>query len=603
MPISKLTVRLLAVVGFVCLSISALVWSETPLKPYTIDSDTVGLWHFDEGAGDLARAEGSSHLDGKVIGATYTEGIMGNCLRFDGISNAVEVPDHPSLNFGAKDSFTVEAWVRTKKGKESLIVDKRPGAAFYIFRIGGFHYLAGKYGTVDFIINDGTNEVIITGNTNVADGKWHHLAGVRDKSSNTLRLYVDGKEDASPVPDPTGKIANQGSLKIGCHYYYTVPKNGVKGLIDEVRISRKARSPSELQQGAVIFLPATEPKKEIAFPLVEKKEREELKVFGFAYGEIQPLSLEPGGLVPLTTRDEGSMVVTAPKATVPEKGFRFVVLADTHIGELADWYPRKELSTKLLPKVVEEIKGLKPRPDFLVHLGDMTMNGLAYMPVGNVEELEEFKEIIEKTGLPVYPVIGNHDSRAAFRTVFLGEHPPNNAEIYYSFTFGGWHLIFLDSGDENLGCSENQRIWLRGELEKNKDKPVMLFLHHPMILIGGKIHLTYAKQHLNPDHATMLKLVSEYPNVRWIFNGHTHHNELWKYHGINFVSNPPVTTYSVFEERIGYRIVDVKGDKVRTILRHKTHLGEIDIKEMKSFKFEEIEDPAPEDFPIYIPYD
>ena len=79
----------------------------TPLS----ETDLVACWHFDENTGTTVYDSSSNNNDGTIYGATWTTGISGSALSFDGTDDYVEVTDDPSLN--PVNMITIEAWVKT----------------------------------------------------------------------------------------------------------------------------------------------------------------------------------------------------------------------------------------------------------------------------------------------------------------------------------------------------------------------------------------------------------------------------------------------------------------------------------------------------------
>ena len=73
----------------------AATMSFAAIDPSTI----VGLWHFDEGDGNIvADSSGNGH-DGEIDGAIWSGGKLGDGLEFDG-DDSVIVPDAPDLRIG-----------------------------------------------------------------------------------------------------------------------------------------------------------------------------------------------------------------------------------------------------------------------------------------------------------------------------------------------------------------------------------------------------------------------------------------------------------------------------------------------------------------------
>jgi len=101
-----------------------------------------------------------------------------------------------------------------------------------------------------------------TGTTKLNDGRWHHLAGVR--SGTKALIYVDGKLE-NPINNDFPAVANEygGLVNVGCNYarigaiHSTTGFCGSKfasserrflGLIDEVRVFKRALSLAEIEQ-------------------------------------------------------------------------------------------------------------------------------------------------------------------------------------------------------------------------------------------------------------------------------------------------------------------------------------------------------------------
>ena len=49
-------------------------------------------------------------------------------------------------------------------------------------------------GYLHLTTGDGGNQAISTANGSVTTGEWHHVAGVIDRTSGVMKIYLDGKE-------------------------------------------------------------------------------------------------------------------------------------------------------------------------------------------------------------------------------------------------------------------------------------------------------------------------------------------------------------------------------------------------------------------------
>src|SRR5215469_16670375 len=70
----------------------------------------LAVYHFDEGSGDHVSDATNNHNDGLVIGgATWTEGIHGGALLFNGL-NRVQITSGRTLD--RQSAVSISAWIR-----------------------------------------------------------------------------------------------------------------------------------------------------------------------------------------------------------------------------------------------------------------------------------------------------------------------------------------------------------------------------------------------------------------------------------------------------------------------------------------------------------
>jgi hypothetical protein len=153
---------------------------------------------------------------------------MGGALEF-GQDSSVVIPSASSLMFKHSDSFTVAAWVQSPSAPDdyrALVTKSRDVKPHY-----GLWIVKGKWsfgGTVENI--EGAP---------VSPG-WHHVTGVQNARSNQRFLYVDGIQVGTGViqdADGPGVLRIGGAT--GVNEYFT-------GMIDDVRIYRRALTPAEI---------------------------------------------------------------------------------------------------------------------------------------------------------------------------------------------------------------------------------------------------------------------------------------------------------------------------------------------------------------------
>ncbi len=92
-----------------------------------------------------------------------------------------------------------------------------------------------------------------------------------------------------------------------------------------------------------------------------------------------------------------------------------------------------------------------------------------------------------------YPAAGNHEystSNASGYFSYFGTRAGEANKGYYSFDLGSWHVIALNTNDNNcgyVGCgaSSSQVAWLKEDLQKNTQKCTLAFWHHPRFNSGA----------------------------------------------------------------------------------------------------------------------
>lgn len=109
-------------------------------------------------------------------------------------------------------------------------------------------------GRVEFELSDGTFAEL-SSTTDVKDGEWHHIVGLR--SGSTGRLYINGvEEDTNTVT--TGEINPSASFEIGRHSGGT---EYFSGQLDDIRVYKYALTAEQVQilygSGTVRYGPET----------------------------------------------------------------------------------------------------------------------------------------------------------------------------------------------------------------------------------------------------------------------------------------------------------------------------------------------------------
>ncbi len=169
-----------------------------------------------------------------------------NALSFDGDDDYVDLGTPSELTELGETSYTIEAWIKTSVNtSRQTIIGNYDGTPSWVIEV----YSAGNLRM--YVNNTGYNSTAV-----VADGNWHHIAGVRDLD-NDIIMYVDGVEVYNYGSDPEGSFTTTYSTRIGEN-----PSSGYalpfEGEIEDVRIWNEARSQSEIQDNMMKTLDGDE---------------------------------------------------------------------------------------------------------------------------------------------------------------------------------------------------------------------------------------------------------------------------------------------------------------------------------------------------------
>lgn len=183
----------------------------------------------------------------------------GKNLEFDGVGRYMKIPNHADFNIAANESFTVSMWINAaeftnsnarflaKRQQGTTIADK---SGYELF---GTNSAAQYYATnTPNAAGNHNNSLSAWSQYTGSTGKWTHIAFVVDRGTGKMYQYIDGVEvinsgtkDISPWV-----VNNTFDVYVGCGISGATtgtPSNFFKGMIDEVRIWKKALSATEIQ--------------------------------------------------------------------------------------------------------------------------------------------------------------------------------------------------------------------------------------------------------------------------------------------------------------------------------------------------------------------
>ena len=153
-------------------------------------------------------------------------------------------------------------------------------------------------------------------------------------------------------------------------------------------------------------------------------------------------------------------------------------ITDLHLG--FDPKNPDEFNRQRLERTLTALRGLKPQPDLLLVTGDLSERG------DDPISYARYRETMEGLPFPVFPLMGNHDSREAFLKAFP-ETPSVDGFIQYAIEQFPVRILMLDTlepGRHGGGFCRKREAWVRARLDEAPQRPTLIALHHPPIATG-----------------------------------------------------------------------------------------------------------------------
>lgn len=163
-------------------------------------------------------------------------------LDFDGVNDYLSA----TLASGLSSSFTFSCWVRVRAASGTAV---RPWITSQVSSYGNYWASLGTFGNrFSFGLFDGSNNPL-TGDPNISAGgivtlnQWYHVVGVRNTTTDTIALYINGVLDRS-VTDTTTSTPTYSALTIGGQ---TTPAGRYADCqLDDIRVFNRALTQTEI---------------------------------------------------------------------------------------------------------------------------------------------------------------------------------------------------------------------------------------------------------------------------------------------------------------------------------------------------------------------
>ncbi|MEA2622083.1 MAG: hypothetical protein QOH61_993, partial [Chloroflexota bacterium] len=465
----------------------------------------------------------------------------GTALDFDGTNDYVTFGPAPGLGV---TTFTIETWFRRDGtglttqtssgtgGLQSVVPLVTKGRSESDGSNVDMNWFLGIRTTDNRLVADfednatGANHPIV-GTTAVTSGVWHHAAATYD--GTTWHLYLDGLSNGSLAVGLTPRSDSIQHAALGTAMDSAgLPEGAFDGVLDEVRVWNVARTGPQIATA-----------------------RDQQIVSGSGLIARWGMNEGAGSAVPNSIAGGAAGTAVNGPAWVP--GAPFAVTSDPPPA------PPTGLAAAPGPARVGLTWNANGEPDLAgynvyrdtivaggsvtaVTAGDIascsstgdeataalldTIPGDVLALGDNVYEngtLTEFQQCYHpnwgRAKTRTFPTPGNHEyqtANAAGYYAYYGAAAGDPSKGYYSYDYGTWHVIVLNSNCTVISCvaGSAQEQWLRADLAANQAQCTVAYWHHPRFSSGS--------EHGNDANVAPFWDALYAGNADLILNGHEH---------------------------------------------------------------------------------
>jgi outer membrane protein assembly factor BamB len=209
-----------------------------------------GWWKLDEKSGTIAYDSSGHGNHGQLIGSpTWVDGRIGGALHFantDLTKNYVDIPNSPKLENVQEGDYTIATWVWPDNLPPGTDVTPAYGIVVKQGRHIGLVYDQDGLFKMQHHSSAGYS---LAKSARKSPGAWYHVAGVVSKSNGFVRIYVNGKPEATVnfTPGATAFEFGTETWKLGiAGPDYTKFREAMNGKVDDVRIYSSVLSDGEI---------------------------------------------------------------------------------------------------------------------------------------------------------------------------------------------------------------------------------------------------------------------------------------------------------------------------------------------------------------------
>ena len=204
---------------------------------------------------------------------------------------------------------------------------------------------------------------------------------------------------------------------------------------------------------------------------------------------------------------------------------KFVHITDTHLVTPGEFLHTLDPLSRF-QACIESVNENHSDAEFAVISGDLADKG-------ELSAYRSLREELTTLSIPYFLLIGNHDSRAVFLSVFDDTQVDENGFVQGVHSTVHGEFVFLDTVQEGQSAGvycDSRCQWLERTLSSMQKTPVYLFMHHPPF----DVHVPFVDNIGLESKREFTAVISRYANIKHIFFGHVHRPISGSWHDIPF---------------------------------------------------------------------
>ena len=214
-----------------------------------IDFGPAAAYKLDDTSGTTATDSAGDHparFNGVTLAQTGNPVTGGNAVQFDGVDDFIAVNKpltHTELN---GQNYSIELWFNTAATNTQqdlvAILGGADGSDGHVILLEISN--TNKLRFLNRIPAGSSGGQNLLTNSSITPNRWYHLVAVRE--GKTMRVYLDGQQDAVTVNNATGSLPEVLDLVMG-QQSRTLTSRHYNGLLDNVVLYNRALSAADIQ--------------------------------------------------------------------------------------------------------------------------------------------------------------------------------------------------------------------------------------------------------------------------------------------------------------------------------------------------------------------